>query len=233
MKQLAIRFGKLDPTKYRDPPLTQSVSGGNPVTNDEERYKTELFLNELVDTVVVNDLATSKAEYSTEDCVIETVLNEMVDKVVYKSIVDSYAKRATDKLIKDVTDRYNSDDESSGSEYDPLKCDSDQSSISTYPDSDEEVLSITAEDAATENVTTGDAATENVTTGDTANGDAATENVATGDAATGDVATKDVTTKEKEIWNKCGTSQISRKSNHLANHLSSSSSQPLNIPIPQ
>ena len=37
-KQLVICYGKLDPTKFRDPPLHQTLSGGNPVTSEDVRY---------------------------------------------------------------------------------------------------------------------------------------------------------------------------------------------------
>ena len=38
-KQLSIQYDKLDPTKFCDPPLPQTISGGNPVTKKIFAFK--------------------------------------------------------------------------------------------------------------------------------------------------------------------------------------------------
>lgn len=149
-KQLSIRYGKLDPTKFRDPSLPQMASGGNPVTKEFVRFEVETSLNELVDNVVINCHTTLKHDTITND--ITEILNQMVDQVVSNCLVKNYVASTAEKLLKDVEERcHNLDLDSTDSEFVPSSSDSDESSISTCPD-EEEGSDTSMEDVVRSNV---------------------------------------------------------------------------------
>ena len=103
-KQLAIRYGKLDPTKFRDPPLPQTLSGGHQVASEYIRYEVEKNLNELVNNVVINSHTSCKHDMFTND--IEELLNQMVDQVVCDCLLNNYVTSVTDKLMDDIEEKF-------------------------------------------------------------------------------------------------------------------------------
>ena len=56
IKQLAICFGKLVPTKFRDPPIPSSIIGIMPSTSDPVNHKVFSILDEMVDNTIIHYL---------------------------------------------------------------------------------------------------------------------------------------------------------------------------------